>query len=257
LSAQKRQGSKTLRQPRIPLELHLGDEARFIRSWLENPKIAGAVAPSGRFLARALAQCVDPEGVGPIVELGPGTGPVTSALLARGIAPERLVLVEYEKGFCSLLAKKFPGVKILRGDAYNLTETLKGALDQSPSAIVSSLPLLTVPEHARLGLLRQAFELMGPEGRFVQFTYGVNSPLPKHMSASLRIRTQALAPIWLNLPPARIFIYRSAQGAAHVEAPSDVFDKILRGSRRAAREIRDEFVEARARLGANGHKRRR
>ena len=257
MSAQKRQGSKTLSRPKIPIELHLGDEARFIRSWLENPKIAGAVAPSGRFLARALAQCVDPDGVGPIVELGPGTGPVTSALLARGVAPERLVLVEYEKSFCTLLARKFPGVKILRGDAYRLAETLKGALDRPPAAIVSSLPLLTVPEHDRLALLRQAFELMGPEGRFVQFTYGVTSPVPKHMSASLHIRTQGLAPIWLNLPPARIYIYRSADGTAHVERPPDVIDKILRGSRRAAREIREEIVEARARFGASGRKARR
>ena len=67
--------------------MRLSDEARFIRSWLENPKLAGAIAPSGRFLARAMAHCVDPAGEGPIVELGPGTGPVTQALLARGVAP--------------------------------------------------------------------------------------------------------------------------------------------------------------------------
>ena len=226
----------------------MGDEARFIRSWLENPKIAGAIAPSGRFLARALAECVDPASDGPIVELGPGTGPVTQALLARGIAPERLVLVEYEPGFCHLLAKKFPGVKIVRGDAYRLRETLADQLDRKPAAIVSSLPLLTKPEAARLALLRQAFDLMGPDGRFIQFTYGVKSPVPSHVGGSLHFTTQSLAPIWLNLPPARIFIYRHADSAHAVEPPPDMIEKFLQQSRRFGREIRDEFDEARARL---------
>jgi phosphatidylethanolamine/phosphatidyl-N-methylethanolamine N-methyltransferase len=236
--------------------MRLGDEARFIRSWLENPKIAGAIAPSGRFLARALAQCVNPEATGPIVELGPGTGPVTQALLARGVAPAKLVLVEYERSFCALLRKKFPGVKVLRGDAYRLADTLAGALTEKPSAIVSSLPLLTVAEPCRLALLRQAFELMGPEGRFVQFTYGVKAPVPTHLGESLHVRVQSLAPIWLNLPPARIYIYRRSDCPA-LETPPDVIDEILRRSRQAAQEIRDEFAEARARLAANGRGARR
>ena len=105
MSAHKSQASKVAVRPKRLMDVPLGDEARFIRSWLENPKLAGAIAPSGRFLARAMAYCVDPALAGPIVELGPGTGPVTQALLARGVAPERLVLVEYEPDFCGLLAR--------------------------------------------------------------------------------------------------------------------------------------------------------
>ena len=251
MSAHKSQASKTVSRPKFPIDIRLRDEARFIRSWLENPKIAGAIAPSGRFLARAMAHCVDPAGDGPIIELGPGTGPVTQALLARGIAPERLILVEYEPRFCHLLAKKFPGVKIVRGDAYRLRETLADQLERKPAAIVSSLPLLTKPEAARLALLRQAFELMGSDGRFIQFTYGVKSPVPNHVGGSLHFKTQSLAPIWLNLPPARIFVYRHIESPHAVEPPPDMIEKLLRQSRRFGREIRDEFVEARARLAPN------
>ncbi len=247
-----RRPAKLQSGPRNIIDLRLGDQARFIRSWLENPLLAGAITPSGRFLARAMAHCVDPHAKGPIVELGPGTGPVTQALLARGVAPERLVLVEYEPSFCHLLEKKFPHVKVVRGDAYRLHETLAGVLDEQPAAVVSSLPLLTKPETTRLSLLRQAFDLMAPEGRFVQFTYGVKSPIPTHLSAGLRFRTQSLAPIWLNLPPARIFVYSQADCTQSVEPRPDVFAKLLRQSRRLGREIRDELEEARARLAPHG-----
>jgi len=248
VNAQKSPVSKHGSRPRFPLDVDLGDEARFIRSWLENPKIAGAIAPSGRFLARALAQCVNPVARGPIIELGPGTGPVTQALLARGVPRGKLILVEYEQSFCKLLGKKFPGVKIVRGDAYRLADTLKGVLSEKPSAIVSSLPLLTAPEDDRMILLQQAFDLMGEGGRFVQFTYGVKSPVPTNLGDNLHVRIQALAPIWLNLPPARIYIYRRAHGPTQFKEPPDVIDIILRRSRQAAREIRDEIAEARARL---------
>src|SRR5436853_7296737 len=83
--------------------LRLDDEVRFIRSWLEKPLATGAVTPSGRVLARTMARYVNPTTAGPVVELGPGTGPVTEALIAEGIAPERLVLVEFNPTFCQLL----------------------------------------------------------------------------------------------------------------------------------------------------------
>lgn len=195
-----------------------------------------------------MAQCVSPEAEGPVVELGPGTGPVTQALLARGLPPERLVLVEYEPSFCNLLEKKFPGVRVVRGDAYRLRDTLANALDRPAAAVVSSLPLLTKHETARLSLLRQAFDLMSPEGRFVQFTYGVKSPIPAHLSAGLRFETQSLAPIWLNLPPARIFVYCRSGRHCEAERRPDMLARLLSKSRRLGNEIRDELEEARARF---------
>src|SRR5579863_3680925 len=80
--------------------IRLDDEVRFIRTWIEKPLSIGAVTPSGRALARTMAAYVDPNISGPVVELGPGTGPVTEALVAQGIAPSRLVLVEFDPTFC-------------------------------------------------------------------------------------------------------------------------------------------------------------
>jgi phosphatidylethanolamine/phosphatidyl-N-methylethanolamine N-methyltransferase len=190
----------------------LADNARFIKQWIENPRLIGAVSPSGPALAKTMAAFVDLDREGPIVELGPGTGPVTKALLARGIAPERLLLVEYESRFCHMLAERYPGVKIVQGDAYGLKKTLQGKIDGQVSTVVSSLPLLVRPERDRVELLHQAFELMGDDGLFIQFTYGLaKSPMPLHAhGVSGAYSGKGSAPILLNIPPARVWRYRKA-----------------------------------------------
>ncbi|MBM3653652.1 MAG: phospholipid methyltransferase [Alphaproteobacteria bacterium] len=188
------------------------DNARFIRQWIENPPLIGAVSPSGRALAKTMAGFVEPDRDGHIVELGPGTGPVTQALLARGIAPERLVLVEFETRFCHLLAERFPGVNIVQGDAYGLKATLDGKVAGKIAAVVSSLPLLVRPERDRVELLNQAFELMGEDGLFIQFTYGLTkSPMPMHAhGVKGAFVGKGSPPIVLNIPPARVWRYRKA-----------------------------------------------
>lgn len=219
--------------PRSKFEERLADEARFIRSWFDSPLTAGAVSPSGRFLARAMARCVDPATDGLIVELGPGTGPVTEALIARGVAPERLVLVEYDASFCKLLERRFPGAHILRGDAYRLSETLKHLVGENVSTIVSSLPLLNRPERERIALLDEAFELMGLDGAFVQFTYGLASPMPLKINrrAAQAYHGEVSNPVWLNLPPARVWRYTHAEATnprviAHLRRRSEKPDAL-------------------------------
>lgn len=192
------------RSPRPRLEAELEDEARFIKSWFENPLIAGAVAPSGKELAAKMAAAVDPMIPGQIIELGPGTGPVTAALIARGIAPERLILVEYSKDFAKLLAERFPGVTVVQGDAYDVRALVKPVLKGAAAGVVSSLPLLTKPEGQRHRLLETCFDLMVPGAPFVQFTYMTPSPIPLNG----RFEASVTRRIWKNLPPARVWTYR-------------------------------------------------
>ena len=195
---------------RPKLEDRLADEARFIRTWIDNPVLTGAVSPSGRFLSRMMARAVDPYGSGPIVELGPGTGPITQALLKRGVKASRLLLVEFDGSFCRLLRQRFPAVKVVQADAYALRESVHAILDEPAAAVVSSLPLLNKPDAQRLSLLEDAFALMGPDGRFVQFTYGMHSPMPR--DAAVNYEADVSAPVWFNLPPARVWIYRRKGG---------------------------------------------
>lgn len=190
----------------------IADSARFIRQWIENPRLIGAVSPSGPALAKRMASFVEIDRPGPIIELGPGTGPVTQALLARGIPASRLLLVEYEPRFCRMLGERYPGVRIVQGDAYGLKKTLAGEIDGQAATVVSSLPLLVRPERDRVELLHQAFELMGDDGLFIQFTYGLTkSPMPLHAhSVSGYYVGKGSAPILMNIPPARVWRYRKA-----------------------------------------------
>jgi phosphatidylethanolamine/phosphatidyl-N-methylethanolamine N-methyltransferase len=182
------------------------DEARFLRSWLERPLVTGAVTPSGKLLARTMASYVDPRVPGPVIELGPGTGPVTSALVRRGVAQDRLVLVEYNREFCKLLHRKFPKATIVQGDAYDLAETLRDVMGDPAAATVSSLPLFNKPLDKRLELLDEAQALMRPGAPFVQFTYAVVPPIPTQSSD---YSASASNRVWLNLPPARVWVYRT------------------------------------------------
>jgi phosphatidylethanolamine/phosphatidyl-N-methylethanolamine N-methyltransferase len=185
--------------------IRIDDEVRFIRSWLEKPLATGAVTPSGRVLARTMARYVDPSVAGPVVELGPGTGPVTEALIAEGVAPERLVLVEFNPVFCQLLRARFPAATIMQGDAYGVRRLLGGLLQQPAAAIVSGLPLFTKPVRMRLRLLRDALDLLKPGAPFVQFTYAVVPPIPKKLAG---VRAEPSERIWKNMPPARVWVYR-------------------------------------------------
>jgi len=165
----------------------------------------GAVMPSGRVLARTMAQFVDLRTSGPVVELGPGTGAITSALIERGVEPSRLVLVEYNPSFCALLKDRYPQATVVQGDAYKLRDTLWDVLEAPASAVVSGLPLVTKPMLTRLKLIRDAFSALVPGAPFVQFTYSVTPPIPKSLPG---VSTEASERIWMNLPPARVWVYR-------------------------------------------------
>jgi phosphatidylethanolamine/phosphatidyl-N-methylethanolamine N-methyltransferase len=185
----------------------LDDEVQFIRSWMEKPLATGAVMPSGKPLARAIAKCIDPAKEGPVIELGPGTGAVTAALVKQGVDPSRLVLVEFNPAFCRLLRTRYPEATLVQGDAYTIKRLLGSLLRHPAAAVVSGLPLFTKPLRFRLRLLADAFTLLAPEAPFVQFTYALVPPIPRSYSGA---HARASERIWLNIPPACVWVYRKA-----------------------------------------------
>jgi phosphatidylethanolamine/phosphatidyl-N-methylethanolamine N-methyltransferase len=196
-------------QRKLPLgKDRFQDEAQFLRLWLERPLAIGAVMPSGKALARKMASYVDPRIPGPVVELGPGTGPVTDALIRRGVAQDRLILVEFNPEFCQLLKRRFPKATIIQGDAYDLQETLSGIIQEPAAATVSSLPLFTKPMDHRLDLLEAAQSVMHPDAPFIQFTYAVVPPMPARSDI---YRASGSDRIWRNLPPARVWVYNKVK----------------------------------------------
>lgn len=182
------------------------DQWRFLRGLIERPKNVGAIAPSSPGLARAIAAQIDPKVEGPVLELGPGTGVVTEALIARGIAPERITAIEYDPDFVAMVRQRFPRVNTIEGDAFDLAHTLGHDHVTPFAAIVSGLPLLNFPPHKRSALIEGALSRLQPGAPFVQFSYGLTAPAvaPKDFTV-----TRA-ALIWMNLPPARVWVYRRA-----------------------------------------------
>jgi phosphatidylethanolamine/phosphatidyl-N-methylethanolamine N-methyltransferase len=177
--------------------------ALFLGRWLKAPHRIGALAPSSRFLARAMARQVDIRQARLVVELGGGTGSITRALLAAGLAPEKLIVVERDEALHRLLAERFPGIRVVKGDAAELVQLLRPLGVTTASAIVSGLPLLSMPKRLRHRIVAQCFALLGEEGALLQFTYGVASPLP---AGEFGVSGKVKDLVWRNLPPA--FIWR-------------------------------------------------
>lgn len=185
----------------LPISTFLIDRTRFLGRLIRAPRGVGAIAPSSAALARAMAAQI-PAGDGAILELGPGTGVVTQAILARGIAPEHITAIEYDAEFAALMKRRCPHVNVVRGDAFDLDRTIGPATPHA--AILSSLPLLNFPNERRAALMTQIAARLGPGAPFIQFSYGVKPPVapPEGVSVS------RAAFILFNLPPARVWVYR-------------------------------------------------
>ncbi|HEY2835550.1 MAG TPA: hypothetical protein VGI89_03200 [Rhizomicrobium sp.] len=175
--------------------------AEFLRGLLDDPKSVSAPTPSGYSLARAIAAEVNPASCGLVVELGAGTGAVTSALVAHGIDEARLAVFESIPTFYALLSRRYPRAKIFCADAFQFDRYLPPG---SPvAAVVSGIPLLNHPAAQRSQLIEMALDRQGIGGQFIQLSYGWWPPIPAGPGLSLTKVT-----VLRNLPPAHVWIYR-------------------------------------------------
>jgi phosphatidylethanolamine/phosphatidyl-N-methylethanolamine N-methyltransferase len=190
--------------------------ALFLKRWLRRPLAMGAVVPSGRLLAEAMARATlaAMEGrPGHVVELGAGTGRVTKALLAAGIPPQRLALIERDPELSAFLRRHFTGPQIIEGDAARLPRLLAGHGITPVAAVVSSLPLLSLPAEVVAGIVQGVFELLPRGAALVQFTYGPTPPVPRGLRESLRLEGVSGRRIWRNVPPAVVWTFRRPSAA--------------------------------------------
>ena len=135
------------------------DELRFLRSLVVRPRSIGAIAPSSPALARKIAEQIDPRTEGMVIELGPGTGVVTDALIARGITEDRLIAIESDPDMAQLVRERFPKLRVVEGDAYDLERSLIGHACEGLAGVVSGLPLLNQPVARRYALIASALAI--------------------------------------------------------------------------------------------------
>ena len=183
----------------------MSDTLRFLGRLITQPKTVGAVAPSSQALGRAMAAQIDARDAGgPVLELGPGTGVITGALIEHGIAPERIVAVEYNQDFAALIASRYRGVHVIAGDAFDLGKTFGNRFSEKFIGAVSGVPLLNFNVAQRQTFLNGVLARLKPGAPYVQFSYGLHCPVAPPAGVSV---TQA-AYIFFNLPPARVWVYR-------------------------------------------------
>lgn len=195
---------------RESLARRFDEELRFFKGWIDKPRAVGSIVPTSGVTARRMASVVDPSSGLPVLELGPGTGVITKAILQAGIRPEDLWSIEYSEDFVRHLRRDYPGVNIIQGDAFDLDETLGDKRGTVFDSVISGVPLLNFPVAKRIAYVEDLLDRI-PAGRpVVQITYGPVSPVPpgrgnytvEHFDFILR-----------NIPPSRLWIYRRARAS--------------------------------------------
>ena len=175
----------------------------FLRQLLAKPGQVSAIAPSSRWLARAMARDLGPQ-TGRVVEFGPGTGMLTRGILAAGVAPRDLSLFEMNPDFVTHLRAEFPGVTVHLGAA----QTASRLVAPGVGAVISGLPLLSMPPALREAIVQAAFDILAPGGVFTQFTYGPRPPVTPGQLQKMGLTVVKGPKVWANLPPARVFHFR-------------------------------------------------
>jgi phosphatidylethanolamine/phosphatidyl-N-methylethanolamine N-methyltransferase len=176
----------------------------FLRGLIANPKGVSAPTPSSPVLAEAIAAELDLSRPGLVIELGPGTGAVTTALVKRA-GSDRILAIERETSFLTPFRTRFPDVDIRYGDALAFERFLPP--DAVIAAVVSGLPLLHLPDATRRSLLRRALAAQGPGGLFIQLSYSWLPPVKAGEGVMLTKRA-----IWQNFPPAHVWTYMQGSG---------------------------------------------
>lgn len=183
----------------------LNETLSFWRAWLRAPRSIGALAPSGPSLARLMTSHVDHLD-GPVIELGPGTGVFTRAMLARGLPSHRLALIEADPVFALALTRRYPDARVLSMDAAQLGQTRSLFGDERASAVISGLPLLSMPAAQVAAIIQGVFEQqLHADGAFYQFTYGPRCPLPRELLERLDLQAERIGSALFNLPPASVY----------------------------------------------------
>lgn len=179
------------------------EHLEFLVQYFRNPREVGSLVPSSPVAAALMAKEIEP-GDAPVLEIGPGTGAFTRAILARGVKPGDLTLVETNAEFCQRLQREFPGVHVHCMNAADLPrrDLFEG---RKVGAVVSGVPfLLLKPEEAK-AILGSVFECMAPDAALYQVTYGFTVPFPREVMRALDLTAAHNGRTFRNAPPASVY----------------------------------------------------
>jgi phosphatidylethanolamine/phosphatidyl-N-methylethanolamine N-methyltransferase len=184
----------------------------FLVQYLRNPKEVGALLPSGSPLANIMTREIA-SNLGPVLELGPGTGSFTRAILARGIKPQDLTMVETNSEFCTLLQRDFPGAHVHCMNAADISK--QDLFDgRKVGAVVSGVPFLLLQPSEAKAILKAVFEVMHPDAALYQVTYGFTAPFPREVLKALDLVATHAGRTLRNAPPASCYRLKRRSSSA-------------------------------------------
>ena len=176
----------------------------FLRAWLRQPKSVGSVWPTSAPMARRMAGVIDLSSGLPVLEIGPGTGTITKAILQTGLPHDLLWSLEYSKEFADRLKARYPSAHVIEGDAFELKKSLGAACPNQFGSAISALPLLNFPLETRVSFVENVLDLL-PAGRpLIQFSYGPKSPVPPGAG---RYQVKRVGMVLRNIPPAQLWVF--------------------------------------------------
>ncbi|MCX7901048.1 MAG: methyltransferase domain-containing protein [Burkholderiaceae bacterium] len=181
----------------------VSDQIAFLRGFIAHPEQVGSVWPSSSFLERRLVRAAQAEQARSLVELGPGTGGTTRALLAAMRPEARLLAIELNADFHARLRARLddPRVIVQLGSAEELPELLQRWRLPAPEVIVSGIPFSTMPKASAERIAAAIAQCLAPGGRFV--AYQVRGHVARFLAPHLgapRVRWEIV-----NVPPLRVF----------------------------------------------------
>lgn len=199
--------------------MSLIDNTLFLREAFFNPRKVGSIIPSSNGLARAMAEWLPADDDSLVIELGPGTGKVTRALLDTGLDPDRLVAIEYSQRLTHLMRRRFPGVRVINDDAFELDRIARDQLpqDRPITTVISSLPLRNFGTDMARRLCQTISSIVQPGGVVVQYSYHIHQGQLACMDQLTHHRSRI---IWRNLPPARLYVYGTEAPQVMDEEPT-------------------------------------
>lgn len=183
------------------------DHLRFLHAAVRNPAAVGAIAPSSAVLAAAMIADIDlPEGHA-VLELGPGTGPITRAIAHRLKDPGAYLGIDRDPKFVALLSERFPGLRFVQGSAERSLEHLKDAGLEKVAAVISGIPFASLPPVVQDGIIASLEHLLGQGAVFRTFQYVHAWPLPTAVRFRKRMTDRfgpprISRPVLRNIPPA-------------------------------------------------------
>lgn len=183
--------------------LKLQETSSFIIEWLKAPLVTASVIPSSQRLAKRMVVGLDASAES-VIELGPGTGVFTTAILDAGVSEDALVLVELNNKFAAQLRRKYPRATVINGAAEALTHLNLAKAD----AVISGLPLLSIRDEHIDAILGGVFSVMKPGAALVQFTYGYKCPVKPELMAKHELVAQRESFVLNNFPPASVYHIR-------------------------------------------------